>query len=368
MATNLSVGTVFDDKQKLQATILHLTKSTVKDFRIPKNTKTQYQAVCYSNKTRKGWKNDPSTCPWLVNAKPVTRGDYDGKWRVSDFVSHHTCCDRDSKRKRNYSSKIINEASNVVSSFVPPKKCRGSTQKLIALTKENDGISLKKSQAHNILKDKGQNNVSIHIGHYLLLKSYFNFLSQKDQEGTFILDTQTCPWDASLEQFKRCYVCFSFVKKFWMNNGCVPLFAVDGSFTTRGIIKHTILFAVSYDGNNELVQLAYCICDNESADNWQWFLSKLISDYPGSFCCLGDFDKGLQSEEVQSLLNSNNILFSRCIRDMQTNCKSNHPIVAGKNRHYETITMKLTKARTEELFNLYLEELGEEIGSNQKEW
>ena len=254
-----------------------------------------------------------------------------------------------------------------MSSFVPPKKCRGSTQKLIALTKENDGISLKKSQAHNILKDKGQNNVSIHIGHYLLLKSYFNFLSQKNQEGTFILETQTCTWDASLEQFKRCYVCFSFVKKFWMNNGCVPLFAVDGSFTTRGIIKHTILFAVSYDGNNELVQLAYCICDNESADNWQWFLSKLVYDYPGSFCCLGDFDKGLQSE-VQSLLNSNNILFSRCIRDMQTNCKSNHPIVAGKIRLYETITMKLTKARTEELFDLYLEELGEEIGSNQKEW
>ena len=64
---------------------------------------------------------------------------------------------------------------------------------------------------------------------------------------------------------------------------------------------------VSYDGNNELVYLAYCVCDVENANNWQWFLSKLIQDFPGSFCCLGDFDKGLQSDEVQLLLRNNSI-------------------------------------------------------------
>ena len=227
---------------------------------------------------------------------------------------------------------------------------------------------LKKSQAPNIVKDKGQNSVSIHIAQYLLLKSYFDFLSLKDQEGNFMLETQSCTWDASLLQFKRSYVCFSFVKIFWNNNGCIPLFAVDGTFTKSGIIKHTLLFAVSYDGNNELVHLAYCICDIENTENWHWFLNKLIQNFPGSSCCLGDFDKGLQSEEVQSLLDRNHILFSRCVRHMQPNCKLTHPIGAGKNHQYETITFKLARARTEQLFNVYLEQLGNIIGSEQEEW
>ena len=161
---------------------------------------------------------------------------------------------------------------------------------------------------------------------------------------------------------------FFFLKQFWTNDGCVPLFAVDGTFTTSGVIKHTLLFAVSYDGNNELVHLAYCVCDVENANNWQWFLSKLIQDFTGSLCCLGDFDKGLQSDEVQLLLHNNSILFSRCVRHMQRNCKFSHRIGAGKNRQYESITMKLAKVRTEELFNIHLEELSKEIGIDQKEW
>ena len=219
------------------------------------------------------------------------------------------------------------------------------------MTKESDGITLKKSHAHNVVQDKALNSVPIHIGQYLLLKDYFAFLSAKDETGTFVLETQTCTWDESLEQFKRCYVCFSFVKTFWSNNGCIPLFAFDSNFTTTCIIKHTLLFAVSYDGNNELVHLAYCICDIEHTENWLWFLDKLISDFPGSYFCLTDFDKGLQSEEVQNLLLSENIKFSRCVRHMQPNCKQAHPIGSGKNCEYENITMKLAKARSEQLFN-----------------
>ena len=181
-----------------------------------------------------------------------------------------------------------------------------------------------------------------------------------------MLETQTCTWDESLEQFKRCHVCFSFVKTFWSNNGCISLFAVDGTFTTTGIIKHTLLFAVSYDGNNELVHLAYCICDIEITENWLWFRDKLISDFPGSYCCLADFDKGLHSEEVQNLLLSENIKFSRCVRHMQPNCKQTYPIGSGKNCEYENITMKLAKARSEQLFNIHLEGLGHKLELNKK--
>ena len=236
------------------------------------------------------------------------------------------------------------------------------------MAKESDGINLKVSHARTIVTSKSQNNVCVHLGQYLLLQSYFDFLRQKDEQGTFVLESQMCTWNQSLNQFKRCYVCFSYVKEFWSRNGCTPLFAVDGTFTTTGIIKHTLLYAVSYDGNNELVHLAYGVCDVENTENWRWFLGKLIEDFPSCTCILGDFDKGLQSVEVQTLLSSHGIVFSRCVRHMQGNCKLSHPIGRGNNTLYEALTMKLAKARTQEYFNIALEELGTKIGADQKEW
>jgi len=85
-----------------------------------------------------------------------------------------------------------------------------------------------------------KNSVSVHIGQYLLLESYFEFLCANDEIWTLVLETLFCTWNPLLHQFKRCYVYFSYVKEFWARNGCTPLFAVDGTFTTSGIIKHTV--------------------------------------------------------------------------------------------------------------------------------
>jgi len=63
MSSTLNKGTVFDTKDELQAAILRTTTSTTKDFRIQRNTKLQYHAVCYSNKGIKGWENNPSDIP-----------------------------------------------------------------------------------------------------------------------------------------------------------------------------------------------------------------------------------------------------------------------------------------------------------------
>ena len=160
MTSDVKVGAVFDSKEKVQAALLLLTASTSKDFRIPNNTKTQYLAVCYSNKTAKGWKKDPSTCQWLVHAKPFSKGNPDGKWVVSKFVSHHSCRDCDSKRKRNYSTKTISTACNVVSSFIPTKKGTGSTQQLMDMTKASHGIQIKRTQAYKIVKNKRKCGIS----------------------------------------------------------------------------------------------------------------------------------------------------------------------------------------------------------------
>ena len=91
MTSDISVNAIFDTKQKFQASLVQLTAVTAKDFHILKNRDTQFRAVCYSNKARKGWKDDESTCKWCVIAKPFVKGDPGGKWIVVDFFPQHTC-------------------------------------------------------------------------------------------------------------------------------------------------------------------------------------------------------------------------------------------------------------------------------------
>ena len=242
MTSDISVNAIFDTKQKFQASLVQLTAVTAKDFRILKNRDTQFRAVCYSNKARKDWKDDESTCKWCVIAKPFVKGDPGGKWIVVDFFPQHTCSDCDSTRKRNYDTKMITEASNTVSNFIPSKKRVGSTQQLMVMIKESDGINLKKTHASNIVNSKSQNSVCVHLGQYLLLQTYFDFLREKDEEGTFLLETQMCTWNHSLNQFKRCYVCFSYVKEFWSRNGCTPLFAVDSKLVFLWFLHIFLVF------------------------------------------------------------------------------------------------------------------------------
>ena len=146
------------------------------------NLLEQYNILSHSINT----KDDTPTCQQPVTAKPFTKGDPGGKWIVSDFYSHHSCRDCDLKRKRNYVTKTITEDSKTVNNFIPSKKRVGSTKQLMAMTKESVGITLKVSHARNIVHSKSQNSVCVYLGQYLLLQTYFDFLREKDEEGTFV--------------------------------------------------------------------------------------------------------------------------------------------------------------------------------------
>jgi len=154
MTTDLCVNAVFDSKEHLKQSILLLTSSTTKNFRVGKTSNTQYLLVCYSSKLEKGWRQHGPTCKWHVKAKPFTKGEPDGKWIVSEFFSQHSCRDCDSKRKRNYTTQTINGACKTVGTYIPSKKRLGSTQQLMDMTKESDGIHLSKSHAYKIVQTK----------------------------------------------------------------------------------------------------------------------------------------------------------------------------------------------------------------------
>ena len=56
-----------------------------------------------------------------------------------------------------------------------------------------------------------------------------------------------------------------------------------------------VLIAVTFDGNNEIIILAFAIVPVENADNWVWFKECLEKDFPGIKVWMSDADKGITS-------------------------------------------------------------------------
>ena len=95
---------------------------------------------------------------------------------------------------------------------------------------------------------------------------------------------------------------------------------VDGTFTTSGKLKHTILLATNKDPNNNLILYAIGIVDIENKENWCWFLSHLIQDFNGMRVCVSDYQKGIKSDEFQTLLILNSIKLGWCFKHLKENC------------------------------------------------
>ena len=162
----------------------------------------RYLVCCASHNAGKGWRKNPFVCPWSVECKPTST--HDGTWKIVNIVGNHTCSDDGSNRKRNYHRNSLEDASQVLQTFIPSKKCRGATHQLTTMMKATDGLDLKAGQAHNIVQEKSLNGMHVHIGQYLLLPSYLDWLKEIDPDGNLVLETQACSW-TNKEQFKRLY-------------------------------------------------------------------------------------------------------------------------------------------------------------------
>ncbi|PHU08519.1 hypothetical protein BC332_20379 [Capsicum chinense] len=85
--------------------------------------------------------------------------------------------------------------------------------------------------------------------------------------------------------------------------GCRPLLFLD-STVLYAKYQGTLLAAVGVDGNDGVFPLAFAVVDEETNDNWHWFLSELKSAVPMScpitFVC--DFQRGI-SESLHDIFN-----------------------------------------------------------------
>ncbi|CAI7811669.1 unnamed protein product [Closterium sp. NIES-54] len=78
---------------------------------------------------------------------------------------------------------------------------------------------------------------------------------------------------------------------------CRPVIGMDGTFLIRAQ-RATLLVAAAKDGNNQLVPLAFGLCESENKDSWKWFCEKLLTHFPSwpathDASLISDRDKGL---------------------------------------------------------------------------
>ncbi|XP_038688797.1 uncharacterized protein LOC119987957 [Tripterygium wilfordii] len=75
---------------------------------------------------------------------------------------------------------------------------------------------------------------------------------------------------------------------------CHPLISIDGT-NLYGKYKSKLLIAVGFDADNGLFPLCFAIVDEESADNWGWFIACIRSYVPDrrGICVLSDRHAGI---------------------------------------------------------------------------
>lgn len=90
-------------------------------------------------------------------------------------------------------------------------------------------------------------DINYQFAKFETLPAYIYTLEQRDPEGVFPLTV-----NITTSRFERIFICPSANKH--ALNYCTSFIAVDGTFTKTSF-RQTLLFAVTLDGNHEIVPL-----------------------------------------------------------------------------------------------------------------
>ena len=316
----------------------------------------RFFSVCYTAPS-KAWKKSPYGCRAHIHVVGKTEEDCE----IVSMDLHHSCDQSENKRKRNYQLKDIALLSEAVELYQPTSNRNGNARQLLDIAKTSTGFSIGRRQAYQFVHERSADTIQAQIGQYMLLPDLFKELKQQDPEGTFLLESIDSSWDENLRQFHRSYISLSFMKHFW-KTGTIRMIVMDGTHTKLHDFKHIILIAVTFDGNNEIVILAFAVVDVENKDNWCWFHERLSEDFADFEVIMCDADKGITSHDFQLSQDEVQALTSRCARHLAENCREACKYTMNANQ--KNLIILLAKCRTEEHYLEYLDK----IRSIHKEW
>ncbi|XP_060180095.1 uncharacterized protein LOC132609908 isoform X1 [Lycium barbarum] len=228
-------------------------------------------------------------CAWSIYASKLPTTEL---ICIKTMNSKHTCDGAAVKAgyrsTRGWMGNIIKEKLKVAPNYKP---------KDIANDIEREyGIQLNYSQARRA-KEKAREQLQ---GSYREAYSQLPLLCEKIKE--------TNPGSVAIvsakedSSFHRLFISFhASISGF--RQGCRPLLFLDSTLLYAKY-QGTLLAAVGVDGNDGVFPLAFAVVDEETNDNWHWFLSELKSavqmSCPITFVC--DFQRGIR-ESLHDIFN-----------------------------------------------------------------
>lgn len=322
----------------------HAISKAVKAMTVDKRSGI-YKSVCACapNKSAKEWR-DNKICQAHI---------FTSRNKVSSVNLEHQCSDTNPGRKRQYSVSMISLASKEILKKNEPVKGRGKTVQKYAEAARNAGFELGLSQAYKVLQWVNEAPIETHIGHYFFLSSILRMWKRADPWGTYELETAPASWDENLDSFRRLYLAPSFASYAWQRcrMRCVTL---NSSFRTGGHFSHTILLAVTYDADDDIIILATGICDEESPTNWVWFVKNLIRDFPGIQLMLSGSKNVMENSDLDELLTLVAAKRSWCIRGLL----DEYPVKLTKDEKSQVV--ELAMASTKYLYDIQLQRFRQE--------
>lgn len=216
-----------------------------------KPSKALFLSICHASK-KTGWATATDCCRAHAKATGASRDEM--VTTSLDLV--HTCGAQSVRRKRNYCARDIAEVSSIVDVHQPAASRAGNAKQCINMVKQATGVTVKTGQANCAIRSKSHHSIEAQVGQCMWPPSLFRAHEQDNPAGTHIHESLPCSWNTKLRQFGRCYVATSCAKTFWQHAG-IGLTVCDGTHTKGSAFKHTLLLAVTFDGNNQVTILAW---------------------------------------------------------------------------------------------------------------
>ncbi|XP_057730577.1 uncharacterized protein LOC130945903 [Arachis stenosperma] len=256
-----AVGMEFSSREAVIKAIKEYTIRRSVDYRVYESESLTFYAKC----TQYG-----SGCDWLIRVSMISRKYC---WVIRRYNGSHTCTRATiSQDHSKLDSNTIAEAIKPLVEADPSLKVKSVIAEL--QSKFNYTVSYRKAW---LAKQKAVEKIyGGWEASYEALPIWFGAMCHKEPSAVVHFETmpayQRDDLVADIRVLHRVF--WSYYPCIRAFRHCKPVVQVDGTHL-YGKYKGCLLVAVSQDGNNNIVPIAFAIVEGETSDAWYFFLSNL---------------------------------------------------------------------------------------------
>jgi hypothetical protein len=251
---HFSLGMVFKSKIEFRKTVIKYGLKTYRNIKFMKSEDDRVRAKC-------AWPG----CPWLIYGAISSRCS---RFQIITYEDEHHCAPN--RVNSLVSAKVIAKRYGHFILANPTWKI--SNMQCTVLKDFFADVSISKCKAaKKIVMDKLLSGLK---EEYTKVFDYQLELLRSNPGSTIVV----CLDPTIMEQniFQRFYVSFEALKK-GFKAGCRKVIGLDGCFF-KGACQGELLCAIGRDANNQMYHVAWAVVEQETKENWEWFIGLLIKD------------------------------------------------------------------------------------------